>query len=258
MSVPNNIVREEPGLGEWNILHAYRGSIAHNMYVPSSDPDSIDDKDTMGICVPPKDYFLGLQNYGSRGTREIMRDEWDIVIYEVRKVVSLLQKGNPNVLSLLWVRDNMYLNLTDAGRLLIDNRSMFATRQVYHSFNGYAYGQLKRMEQFERHGHMGAKRKELITRYGYDTKNAAHLIRLLRMGIEFMLEGELYVFREDAPQLMEIKRGKWTLEQVKSESDRLFKASEEAYLKSALPPKPNKDDVNELCVSVVETAWASR
>jgi len=29
-------------------LLAYRGSIAHNMYVPDSDPNSIDDVDLMG------------------------------------------------------------------------------------------------------------------------------------------------------------------------------------------------------------------
>jgi len=30
------------------ILLVYRGSIAHDMYVPQSDPNSIDDKDIMG------------------------------------------------------------------------------------------------------------------------------------------------------------------------------------------------------------------
>ena len=33
------------------ILMAYRGSIAHGMYTPSTDPDSIDDKDLMGVCL---------------------------------------------------------------------------------------------------------------------------------------------------------------------------------------------------------------
>lgn len=33
------------------ILAAYRGSIAHNMYVPSSDPDSIDDIDFIGFVI---------------------------------------------------------------------------------------------------------------------------------------------------------------------------------------------------------------
>lgn len=76
MGVPRDLLRDEPGIGEWAILHAWRGSVAHGMYVPSSDPSSIDDKDTMAICVPPLDHYYGLTEYGSRGTREIMRGEW--------------------------------------------------------------------------------------------------------------------------------------------------------------------------------------
>ena len=255
MSVPKDIIREQPGLGEWCILHCYRGSIAHGMYVPSNDPLSIDDKDTMAICVPPKDYYIGLKQYGSRGTKEIKRDEWDIVIYEARKAISLLKKGNPNALAMLWVAPNYYIKLGPPGQLLIDNRSLFAGRHVYRSFVGYAHGQLKRMETSERHGHMGAKRKGLIKQFGFDTKNAAHLIRLLRMGIEFLKDGELYVERHDAPQLLDIKRGEWSLTEVKAEADRLFRNIEEIYLSSKLPLAPDSEKINELCMNVIEEAW---
>jgi len=33
------------------IFLGYRGSIAHGMYVPNSDPNSIDDKDIMGFLL---------------------------------------------------------------------------------------------------------------------------------------------------------------------------------------------------------------
>lgn len=253
MSIPINIVRENKGLGEWAILTGYRGSIAHNMYVPNSDPNSIDDKDVMSVCVPPIDYYFGLKTYGSKGTKEIFRDEWDIVIYEVKKFITLLEKGNPNVLSLLWLRENHYIKLTDVGQMLIDNRNLFVGRHVYRSFTGYAYSQLKKMERGKRQGHMGEKKKALMEKFGYDTKNAAHLIRLLRMGIEFMKDGELYVFREDAPQLLDIKLGEWSLEKVKDEADRLFKVAEEVYLKCDFPKYPDKEEVNRLCMDIIET-----
>lgn len=255
MSVPKDLIAENKGLGEWSILHCYRGSIAHNMYIPNSDPDSIDDKDTIGICVPPKDHYIGLMNYASRGTKEIKRDEWDIVVYEVKKAIGLLTQGNPNVLSMLWAQPNHYIRITSAGQLLMSNRSMFAGRHVYRSFVGYAHSQLKKMQTFERHGHMGAKRKQLIERYGYDTKNAAHLIRLLRMGIEFLKDGELYVHRHDAPELLSIKRGEWKIDQVKSEANRLFGLVESVYLASDLPNAPDKEAINNLCVEIIETAW---
>lgn len=253
MSFPKDLIRENKGLGEWCILHAYRGSVAHNMFVPKSDPNSIDDIDTMAICVPPEDYYTGLFQYSSRGTKEIKRDEWDIVIYEAKKAISLLMKGNPNVLSMLWVEENHYIKKTYAGELLVANRHLFAGRHVYRSFIGYAHAQMKKMETYERQGHMGAKRKELIKKFGYDTKNAAHLIRLLRMGIEFLKDGELYVMRHDRDELLKIKRGEWSLTEVKAEADRLFKTCEEVYISSELPVSPDKKQISDLCMEIIET-----
>jgi predicted nucleotidyltransferase len=251
MSVPADLIRENKGLGDWNIIHGYRGSIAHGMYIPNSDPLSIDDKDTIAICVPTLDYYIGLKEFGSRGTQEIKRDEWDIVVYEAKKAMSLLAQGNPNILCLLWLNPKYYINITEAGQLLLDNKNLFVGKHVYRSFTGYAYSQLHRMEHFVFEGYMGSKRKEIVTKFGYDTKNAAHLIRLLRMGIEFLNDGVMYVEREDAPQLLDIKKGKWTLEQVKAESDRLFKLSEETYIHSKLPVNIDKEKINELCMEVI-------
>jgi hypothetical protein len=84
-------------------------------------------------------------------------------------------------------------------------------------------------------------------------KNGAHLIRLLRMGIEFLTEGRLYVKRHDAPQLLQIKRGEWPLEKVQAEAERLFASAEQAYINSKLPDRPDSDAVNKLCVEVVRT-----
>jgi hypothetical protein len=46
-------------LPEGLITLCWRGSVAHGMYVPSSDPDSIDDKDLMGVYVGPVEHYLG-------------------------------------------------------------------------------------------------------------------------------------------------------------------------------------------------------
>jgi len=251
MSIPKNIVNSHRGLGEWAILTAYRGSIAHGMYVPQNDPNCIDDKDVMSVCIPPLDYYLGLKEFGNKGTREIMIDEWDIVIYEFKKFINMLIQGNPNVLSMLWLEGKHYIKLTNAGQKLIDNRNLFVGRHVYRSFTGYAYGQLHRMTHSACNGYMGAKRKQLVDKFGFDVKNASHLIRLLRMSIEFLKDGELYIKREDAPQLLEIKRGEWSLDKVKAEADRLFKLAEDAYLHSSLPKGPDVGAINELCIEII-------
>lgn len=228
------------------------------MYVPSTDPNSIDDKDVMAVSVPPLEYYFGLQEFGSRGTQEIKRHEWDIVVYEARKFIKLLAQGNPNVLMMLWLNDNLYIKITDAGRLLIDNRRAFVGRHAYKAFIGYARNQLHRMTHLAFEGYMGTKRKTLVEKFGFDCKNAAHLIRLLRMGIEFLKDGQLYVQREDAKQLLEIKRGEWTLEQVRAEAEHGFQIAEQAYLASTLPVGPDVDLINKLAVEVVSMAFKSR
>ncbi len=100
-------------------------------------------------------------------------------------------------------------------------------------------------------GYMGQKRRELVRRVGYDAKNAAHLIRLLRMGIEFLTEGTMHVERADAPELLDIKRGAWPLEKVKAEAERLFQLSQEAYVRSSLPPEPDASRAERLCVELI-------
>jgi predicted nucleotidyltransferase len=255
MKIPKEI-SELPIMSDWCILLGYRGSMAHGTYRPNSDPNSIDDIDLMGFCMPPVDYYYGLNTHGiHKGTKEIKEDVWDIVIYEFRKALRLLENGNPNLLAMLWLNDNLYLKMTPAGRVLLDNRHLFATRKVYHSFVGYAHGQLHRMTHLACKGFMGAKRKALVEKFGYDTKNASHLIRLLRQGIEFLIDGEMHVFRKDAKELLAIKDGEWALEKIKAEAERLFVSSEQAFIHSKLPAKPDHGKINRLCVDMVRARY---
>ena len=258
MPIPSDIIHEYEALSHWTILHAYRGSIAHGMYLPANEPTSIDDKDTMAIVVPPRDYYIGLKEFGSRGTQEIKKGEWDIVVYELRKAIRLLAQGNPNMLSILWVDDEHLICATSAGKLLRQNRELFVGKHVYESFTGYAFSQLHRMEHANFAGYMGDKRKRLVEQFGYDTKNAAHLIRLLRMAIEFLNDGYLHVTRHDAEELLAIKRGEWSIEQVKTEADRLRALADESYYRSTLPPGPDLEAISGLAVDVIELAWSER
>jgi predicted nucleotidyltransferase len=231
------------------ILLGYVGSIAHGTYIPKTDPNCIDDKDIMGICIAPKEAYFGL---GSFEQKDIQQDEWDSVVYEIRKYFRLLLKQNPNVISLLWLQKQDYIYASPDGELIIKNRDLFISKQAYHSFIGYAHGQLYKMTHNAHEGYMGAKRKELVAKYGYDCKNAAHLIRLLRMGVEYLVEGQLHVFREDAPQLKEIKSGGWELERVKAEADRLFAIAMTAYTNSKLPDKPDFKGAEKLLIEIIE------
>lgn len=234
------------------ILAGYVGSHSHGTYVPPEDPNGIDDKDIQGILVPPIEYYFGTKQYEQC---DVWVDEYDIVIYEIRKYFKLLLKNNPNVMSLLWLEPNLYVKKNEMSQKLIDQRDIFSSKQAYKSFCGYAHSQFRKMEHHACEGYMGEKRKALVKKYGYDTKNAAHLIRLLRMGMEFLATGQLNVMRHDAGQLIDIKKGLYTLEQVKTMAEGLFSKTEDAFLLSKLPTYPDMEKAEKLLVEIVQSRF---
>lgn len=259
MDIPTEIIDQYPALGKWRFLTAYRGSIAHGMYIHNSDPLSIDDRDVIGICIPDIEHYFALKTYGRQGTREFTVGVWDIVTHEFRKFMRQLQKGNPNVLGLLWLDEKDYLFRSPEAQWLISERDKFMGMHLRKPFLGYAESQLERMEKPSKEGYMGSKRKALFDRFGYDVKNASHTIRLLRMAIEVFTEGIVRVKRtEDVQELLAIKRGEWTLDRVKEEAERLFAAAKEAHDKCDLPDGPSHKYVNNLCVEILRSTFAGR
>ena len=102
-------------------------------------------------------------------------------------------------------------------------------------------------------GYMGAKRKQLVEKHGFDCKNAGHAVRLLHMGAEYLDTGLLYVRRTwDREMLIEIKQGKWSLARVK---DHVFAWMEKMPSRrehSPLPEAIDFDKVEELAVSIMQ------
>jgi predicted nucleotidyltransferase len=64
--------------------------------------------------------------------KEVKKDEWDSVVYEIRKFFRLLLKQNPNVLGLLWLQQKDYIHVSDSGKLIIDNRNLAFLFSVRH------------------------------------------------------------------------------------------------------------------------------
>jgi predicted nucleotidyltransferase len=154
------------------VLAGYRGSIAHGTYVPNTDPNSTDDVDVMGIHMCPPEFYIGFGDKKKDGHKievmEIFESPYDMVFYEFRKFVKLLIKANPNKLSLLWIRDQDYIVRKPYGQILIQNRDWFTTKHIYGAFVKYAENQFKRMTHCNYDGYMGAKRKALVEKYGFD------------------------------------------------------------------------------------------
>lgn len=258
---PDELLNRYQALSEWNTFLGYRGSISHSMWVPKNDPNSIDDIDLIGICIPPPEYYIGLKRFGNHGngTLTIMEGEWDIVVYELQKMVLMLSQANPNVLSILWLNPDHILYRNYAIKQLWYNRDLFLTKRIATTYYGYAKEQFKKMLSYERNGYMGAKRKALVEVFGFDAKNASHMIRLLRTACEALQTGSLQIERtEDRDELLEIKRGEWSLEQIELESNRLFKLIDELAEKSHLPEAVDMDFMSRLTLDIIFKTWQER
>ena len=107
------------------------------MTLPPEDEFGTDDIDLEGAFVHPIEHYLG---FGRRDTFERWVGEYDIVEYELRKLVNLLLRSNPNILSVLWLPRERVLVSSPAYEALIANRDISASKAVYDSFCGYATG----------------------------------------------------------------------------------------------------------------------
>ncbi len=95
-------------------------------------------------------------------------------------------------------------------------------------------------------------RKNLITKHGYDTKFASHLIRLLLEGKELICSGEIAFPLSYKSTILDIKQGKWTIKEVLDYADQLEAEIELATEKSDLPNKPRFDEIEQFTIHLLE------
>ena len=101
-----------------------------------------------------------------------------------------------------------------------------------------------------------AKRGELEEQFGYDTKHAMHLVRLLRMAKEILSTGEVLVKRPDAEELLGIRAGEWTYAEILVYSQDMDKEIREVWYKQTdLPKKPNIKRAADILMTVQDSIW---
>jgi hypothetical protein len=95
-------------------------------------------------------------------------------------------------------------------------------------------------------------RAQLEARHGYDTKHAMHLIRLMRTGLELLETGTVRVRRPDAAELIALREGALTYDQLFEEAARLEGLLEGAVESSPLPPQPDAEAIDALLARVIQ------
>lgn len=231
------------------------GSHSHGTYVPPEDKFGIDDVDLMVLVVPPPQYVLGMQRFEHA---QYKHGALDVVLYDWAKWLRMLAKSNPNVIGTLWLEpEDVHMPIWNpVFDHVYNSREKLLSKRMYPAFVGYARGQLYKMTHFVHEGYMGNKRKMLVAEFGYDVKNAAHLIRLMRMACEAFETGRLNVRRtEDAQELIDIKQGKWSKERVVEEADNLFARADRALAVTALQDDPDELFIEKQMVQGYREMW---
>lgn len=119
------------------------------------------DLDIYGYCIPPKSilfphmagYIQGLdkgipkfdqwQQHHITDSEE--GKEYDFSIYSILKYFRLVMDGNPNMIDTLFVPRNLIIHTTKLHEVVRENRKLFLSKKVWHTFKGYSYSQLHKM-----------------------------------------------------------------------------------------------------------------
>jgi hypothetical protein len=348
------------------ILIGLAGSHGYGLNRPDSDFDY------RGVFIAPKRYYLGFDHIEQKDTGwdepgifPFVDGNKDTVIYELRKILQLLAGANPNVLELLWL--NNYPILSAVGQHLINHKQLFLSKKVKHTYTGYAFAQIKKMETHRKwllkppqkkpipsdfaiedevplskdelnafleylynlirgriefleeaeqlyqlltadidfkgvlkqytlpdetleytqqltnsrkdfirllqksqsyqialrewkaylswQENRNPARAEMERKSGFDLKHGMHCIRLLRSGVEILRQGKVIVDRKiagDVEDLKAILKGEYSYEQVMKIAEDLVAEMEIVYEQSALPNKPDLEQINDLCMELVE------
>lgn len=100
-------------------------------------------------------------------------------------------------------------------------------------------------------------RHQLEVNFGYDTKHAMHLVRLMRMAEEILTDGKVLVKRPDAQELLDIRGGKWTLDELLEWADEKdHHIREVLYKKTALPKYTDLELASRVLMTAQDICWA--
>lgn len=128
-------LRDNEHLGRNIIFLTLGGSYAYGTNVEGSDVD------IRGCALNRKEEILTGQNF-----EQFVNADTDTTIYSFNKLVKLLLNCNPNTIELLGCLPEHYMYVSPIGREMLDNRDMFLSKRCVQSFGGYAYSQLRRLD----------------------------------------------------------------------------------------------------------------
>lgn len=252
----------EPFICENIQYETIMGSTAYGVSSQSSDVD------LYAFTIPPKGYVFPhtegyIPNFGSNPPNfnvfqqhhiKQNDNEYDVAVYSIVKYFSLLMDNNPNLIDSLFTREQSVTYSSKIGQMVKDKRHIFLHKGSWHRFRGYAYAQMKRMNN--KIVEPGSKRYNSIMRHGYDVKHAYHIIRLLDE-VEQILSDQDIDLMKNNDQLISIRNGEWYLDDIKNYFYTKEKRLEQLYQDSSLQKYPDEGIIKQLLLDCLEEFYGS-
>lgn len=229
------------------------------------------DQDLYGIAIPYKEdifpHLRGEINGFGRQKKNFEQfqqhgifdkeksGQYDVTIYGIVKYFHLAMENNPNIVDSLFVPANCVLYSTLVGQYIRENRHKFLHKGIYHKLKGYAFAQLHKIKTNKTRE--SESRRDLIERYGYDTKYAMHLFRLCLQCEDVLVTGDLDL-QKHKEQLKAVRRGQYSEEEVREWFVSKEKQLEELYKNcTILPYSPDEDVIKKLLLECLEMHYGS-
>lgn len=201
--------------------------------------DEESDTDYRGIFLPTADLHWSL--YGV--PEQVECHETQEHYWELQRFLVLALKANPNVLECLY--SPLIEKVTPLATELLEMRSIFLSRLVYQTYNGYVLSQFNKM-QADLRNHGEVKQKHVM-----------HLIRLLISGINVLRHGLVPVrVEEHREQLLAIKRGQLPWEETERWRLSLHQEFDQALGETHLPDRPDYERANDFLIKARRLALA--
>lgn len=243
-------VESPPWIEERTILLTYAGSKAYGTFIEGES-----DIDYKGVCIPPEEYFLGLNSFNEFNTVggknfKNKAGDIDVTIIHINKFVKEAMLGIPNNIEILFVREEDIIKANRFGRELISHRHDFLSKHyIKQKYGNYAESQIKKMKKG-----IGACRQDLVEKYGYDTKFFSHAVRLLTSAIEILKTGDFSTYRPNAKELIRCRNGAYSFDEAIRILDELEEELEAAYRVSKLPDVPDTEKINRWLIELNKKA----
>ena len=157
-------VTHAPGFMSNNIHYlTLMGSIAYGV------AEELSDMDIYGFCIPPKHIVFPhtagiIRGFGDQGEnfeqyqQHHIKDPdgkdriYDVSIYNIVKYFDLCMGCNPNMIDSLFTPGRCVLYITQLGQVVRENRKLFLSKKAWHTFKGYSFSQMHKVETKEHEG----------------------------------------------------------------------------------------------------------